>query len=239
MVIEDGNPMQIRKIASDNLPSGLCTEAAVRIVIADDHHVVRRGVRAILECRANWEVVAEAVDGAEALEIVEAEKPDVAIIDYSLPIMNGAQLTKRIRAISPQTEVLIFTMHDSEVLIRDVLKAGAKGYLVKSDAEDLLVRAVEALSRRQPYVTDWFNRALLDRYLASPEEPGELTCLTAREREVVQLVAEGNSSKGVSQVLDISPKTVETYRASAMHKLGLKTTAALVRYAIRNKLVEP
>jgi DNA-binding NarL/FixJ family response regulator len=233
-----GIPMQAMKIAANDVPSSICAESAVRILVADDHPVVRRGVRAILECRTGWEVVAEAVDGAEALKFVEAEKPEVAIVDYSLPVMNGAQLTRRIREVSPQTEVLIFTMHSSEVLIRDVLKAGAKGYLIKSDADYLLVRAVEALCRRQPYVTEWFNRALLDRYLAGPDEPSELTCLTVREREVVQLVAEGNSSKGVSQILNISPKTVETYRASAMHKLGLKTTATLVRYAVRNKLVE-
>lgn len=231
--------MRTARIALDGMAVGACAVPALRILVADDHQVVRRGVRAILERRADWEVVAEAADGAEALQIVEAAKPDVAIVDYSLPVLNGAQLTKRIREVSPLTEILIFTMHDSEVLIRDVLKAGAKGYVVKSDADDQLVRAIEALARHQPYVTDWLNRALFERYLACPDDPGELTCLTAREREVVQLVGEGHSSKNISQVLGLSPKTVETYRASAMHKLGLKTTAALVRYAVRNKLVEP
>lgn len=211
----------------------------VRILIADDHEIVRRGVRAVIEARPTWNVVAEADNGQKALELAEATKPDIAIIDYSLPIINGSQLTRRICQASPRTQVLIFTMHNSETLVRDALSAGARGFLLKSDADRQLTAAIDALSRRQPFFTGSINEALLQLYLSQPQEASTSTLLTPREREVVQLIAEGKSSKEASQVLSISLKTVETHRAAAMHKLGLTTTAALVRYAVRNKLVEP
>jgi DNA-binding NarL/FixJ family response regulator len=211
----------------------------VSILIVDDHGAIRRGVRAILETRDGFEVVAEASTGAEALELATLHKPTVAVIDYSLPVMNGSQLTRRLREASPGTEVLVFTMHESEALVRDVLAAGARGYLLKSDADHQLIAAVNALAHHQPYFTGRVSEALLAHYLAHPNQSSELDLLTGREREVVQLIAEGQSSKKVSETLAISLKTVETHRASAMHKLGLSTTAALVRYAIRNKLIEP
>jgi DNA-binding NarL/FixJ family response regulator len=208
------------------------------IMIADDHDVVRRGGRAIIESRPGWEVIGEADDGAKALAIAEETKPAVAVIDYSLPSLNGAQLTRRIKAVSPSTEILIFTMHDNEMLMRDVLAAGARGFLLKSDADKQLVAAIEAMVRHQPFFTGQVAEAFLKLYLAQPVTSGE-TALTAREREVVQLIAEGHSSKSASRVLDISLKTVESHRGAAMHKLGITTTAALVRYAIRNKFIEP
>ncbi|MDV2983833.1 UNVERIFIED_CONTAM: response regulator transcription factor [Methylobacteriaceae bacterium AG10] len=211
----------------------------VTILIVDDHSAIRRGVRAILEGRDGFEVVAEAGTGVEAIDLAARHQPNVAVIDYSLPAMNGSQLARRIREASPRTEILVYTMHESDALIRDVLGAGARGYLLKSDADQHLVAAVESLAHRQPYFTSRVNEALLAHYLAHPGEGSELDALTAREREVVQLIAEGNSSKQVSAALAISLKTVETHRASAMHKLGLCSTAALVRYAVRNKLVEP
>ncbi|GJD52912.1 Oxygen regulatory protein NreC [Methylobacterium crusticola] len=211
----------------------------VTILIVDDHGAIRRGVRAILETRDGFEVVAEAATGAEAIALAARHRPGVAVIDYSLPVMNGSQLTRRIREASPGTEVLVFTMHESEALVRDVLGAGARGYLLKSDADQQLIAAVDALSRHQPYFTGRVSEALLAHYLTHPGHASELDVLTAREREVVQLIAEGRSSKQVGETLAISVKTVETHRASAMHKLGLSTTAALVRYAVRNKLVEP
>lgn len=211
----------------------------VTILIVDDHDVVRRGVRAILEGRADWKVVGEAGNGPEALELVSHHQPTVAVVDYSLPLMNGSQLTRRIRAISPKTEVLIYTMHDSEALVRDLLRTGARGFLLKSDASDQLIAAVAALSCHQPYFTSRVSETLLAHYLAHPGDAQDRQTLTAREREVVQLIAEGQSNKQVSTTLSISLKTVETHRASAMHKLELTTTAALVRYAIRNRLVEP
>ncbi|MCE4223340.1 response regulator transcription factor [Methylobacterium sp. C25] len=211
----------------------------VSILIVDDHTAVRRGVRAILEAHAGFEVIAEAGTGVEAIDLAVLHKPDVAVIDYSLPAMNGSQLTKRIKEASARTEVLVYTMHESDALVRDVLGAGARGYLLKSDADQHLIAAVEALARHQPYFTGRVNEALLTHYLAHPGESSQLDTLTCREREVVQLIAEGHSSKQVSAVLAISLKTVETHRSSAMHKLSLETTAALVRYAVRNKLVEP
>ncbi|GJE02578.1 MULTISPECIES: response regulator [Methylobacterium] len=211
----------------------------VTILIVDDHGAIRRGVRAILEAHDGVEVVAEAATGAEAIDLAAAHKPTVAVIDYALPVMNGSQLTRRIREASPKTQVLVFTMHESEALVRDVLAAGARGYLLKSDADQQLVAAVDALSRHQTYFTSRVNEALLAHYLAHPGQPSDMDVLTAREREVVQLIAEGQSSKQASETLAISLKTVETHRAAAMHKLGLSTTAALVRYAVRNKLVEP
>ncbi|WP_449375060.1 response regulator [Bosea thiooxidans] len=209
----------------------------VRVLIADDHDIVRRR-RSVVESRPGWEVVAEAQDGREALDLVIASKPDIAIVDYSIPIMNGAQLTRHICAEAPGTQVLIFTMHDSDVLIREVLTAGARGFLVKSDADRTLIAALDALARRQPYFTGQINEAMLKLYLSQPGG-SETSTLTPREREIVQLIAEGNSSKEASRILNISLKTVETHRSSVMHKLNLSTTAALVRYAVRNKIVEP
>lgn len=211
----------------------------VSILIVDDHIAIRRGVRAILEGRDGFEVVAEAGTGAQAIDLAAGHKPDVAVIDYSMPVMNGSQLARRIREASPRTEVLVYTMHESDALVRDVLGAGARGYLLKSDADQHLIAAVDALARHQPYFTERVSEALLAHYLAHPGASSELDTLTCREREVVQLIAEGNSSKQVSEALAISLKTVETHRSSAMHKLGLETTAALVRYAVRNKLVAP
>lgn len=211
----------------------------VNILIVDDHIAIRRGVRAILEAREGFDVVAEAGTGAEAIELAVRHTPDVVVIDYSMPAMNGSQLTRRIREASPRTEVLVYTMHESDALVRDVLGAGARGYLLKSDADQHLIAAVDALAHHQPYFTGRVNEALLAHYLANPGEGSQLDTLTCRERDVVQLIAEGNSSKQVSTALAISLKTVESHRASAMHKLGLQTTAALVRYAVRNKLVEP
>jgi DNA-binding NarL/FixJ family response regulator len=208
-----------------------------RILIADDHDVVRSGLRAILETQEGWEVVGEAADGKTAVDKAMETKPDVAIIDYSLPLANGAEVTRQIRVRVPGIEVLIFTMHDNEEIVRDLLSAGAKGYLLKSDARRFLIAAVESLAAHKPFFTGKVSEALLDTYLAKGR--GTEDILTAREKGVVQLIAEGNSNKKVAEILTLSLKTVETHRASAMRKLNLESTAALVRYAVRNKLVEP
>jgi DNA-binding NarL/FixJ family response regulator len=207
-----------------------------RILIADDHDVVRSGLRAILEAQAGWEIVAEAADGREAVEKAKETKPDVAIVDYSLPVANGAEVARQIRAQVPRAEVLIFTMHDSDDVVRELLAAGAKGYLLKSDARKFLIAAVECLAAHKPFFTGKVSEALLATYLAAHRK-GE-SILTPREKSVVQLIAEGNSNKNIAEFLTLSLKTVETHRASAMHKLNIGSTAALVRYAIRNKLVE-
>jgi DNA-binding NarL/FixJ family response regulator len=209
-----------------------------RILIADDHEVVRSGLRAILETHPGWEVVAEASDGKEAIAKAAEAKPDVAIVDYSLPMMNGAEVTRQIRARVPTAEVLIFTMHDSDVLIGEVLEAGARAYLLKSDAKQYLIAAVESLAGHKPFFTGRVSEQLLDAFLSTHHGKTD-ALLSPRERVIVQLIAEGHSNKEMSEVLNLSVKTIETHRASAMRKLNVTSTAAIVRYAIRNKLVEP
>ena len=208
----------------------------IRILIADDHEVVRSGLRKILEAQPNWEVVAEAGDGKDAIHKAAETRPDVAVLDYSLPLVNGIEATRQIRARLPKTEVLIFTMHDNETLIQELLKAGARGYLLKSDARRHLIGAIESLAVHKPFFTAKVSEALLDSYLTKPHREG--SSLTNRERSVVQLIAEGHTNKQIAHILDISLKTVETHRASVMRKLNLSSSAGLVRYAIRNRIVE-
>ena len=207
-----------------------------RILIADDHDVVRSGLRTILEAQPNWEVVAEAADGKEAILKAIETKPDVAVIDYSLPLINGIEVTRQLRARLPSTEVLIFTMHDNEMVVEELLRAGARGYLLKSDAKNHLIGAIESLATHRPFFSAHVSEALLASFLARAR--GSESKLTNRERGVVQLIAEGHSNKQIAQLLSISMKTVETHRASIMRKLKLSSSAGLVRYAIRNKLVE-
>ena len=209
-----------------------------RILIADDHEVVRSGLRAILEAHEGWEIVAEACDGKEAIEKAVETTPDVAIIDYSLPLMNGIEATRQIRARVPKAEVLIFTMHDSDVLIGELLDAGARAYLLKSDAKQHLIAAVESLASHKSFFTEKVSEKLLDTFLASHHGRQDVM-LSPRERVIVQMIAEGHSNKEMSGILSLSVKTIETHRAAAMRKLGVSSTAELVRYAVRNKLVEP
>ena len=207
-----------------------------RLLVADDHEVVRAGVRHILQGHPGWEIVAEAEDGKEAVAKAIETKPDVAIVDYSLPLMNGIEVTRQIRSRLQGTEVLIFTMHDSDTLVEQLLNAGARGYLLKSDANKNLVEAVESLVEHKPFFTSKVSAALLNSFLARPGR-SELV-LTDRERGVVQLIAEGHTNKKIGELLHISLKTVEFDRAAAMRKLNLNSSAALVRYAIRNRIVE-
>jgi DNA-binding NarL/FixJ family response regulator len=209
----------------------------IRILIADDHEVVRSGLRKILETQPDWEVVAEAADGKDAIKKALATKPDITVLDYFLPFVNGIEATRQIRARLPETEILVFTMHDSETLIQELLRAGARGYLLKSDAKRNLIAAVEALAAHKPFFTSKISEALLISFLARPT--GEASTLTNRERGVVQLIAEGHTNRQVANILNISLKTVESHRAAIMRKLNLTSSASLVRYAIRNKLVEP
>ncbi len=207
-----------------------------RIMIADDHEVVRSGLRKILESQPKWEVVGEASDGKDAVAKALELKPDIAVLDYALPLVNGIEATRQIRARQPRTEVLIFTMHDNETLIRDLLAAGARGFLLKSDAKRFLLAAIESLALHKPFFTAKVSEALLDFFL---KRPGHAQfALTPRERGVVQLIAEGHSNKQIANVLNISLKTVETHRAAVMRKLNLSSSASLVRYAIRNKIIE-
>ena len=207
-----------------------------RILIADDHEVVRSGLRSIIEAQPRWEIVGEAVDGKDAVRKAVDLKPDVAILDYSLPLINGVEATRQIVARSPGSEIMIFTMHDSETLIFDLLKAGARGYLLKSDAGRFLVSDIESLAAHKPFFTARVSETLLDSYLT---RAGTAECiLTPRERGVIQLIAEGHSNKQIANILTISVKTVETHRAAVMRKLNLSSAAGLVRYAVRNKIIE-
>ena len=211
----------------------------VRILLADDHAVVRRGLRALLEARQDFEVCAEASNGREAVELALQHKPDVAVLDLSLTQLNGIEVTRQIRKETPETEVMIFTLHDNEAEIRDVLHAGARGYVLKSEADEQIVRAVESLSRHHAFFSDHVSETLLDSFVEQSGPGSNGSLLTAREREVVQLIAEGNSNKKIAYLLSISVKTVETHRSASMRKLDIHSTAELVRYAVRNKLILP
>jgi DNA-binding NarL/FixJ family response regulator len=214
----------------------------LRILLADDHEIVRRGLKELLEEQAGWTVCAEAANGREAVELAARSRPHVAILDFSMPELNGLEATRRIRQAAPDTEVLVFTMHGSEELIREVLSAGARGYLLKSDATRQLIPAVESVARHMPYFSGQVSTVVLDGFLkGKPAQPVALGAerLTSREREIVQLLAEGNSNKAIASRLDLSVKTVETHRSSVMRKLDLNSLADIVRFAVRNHIIQP
>jgi DNA-binding NarL/FixJ family response regulator len=210
----------------------------LRILIADDHDVVRSGLRTVLEARADWTVVGEARDGKEAIQMANQTKPDIIVVDYGLPVINGVEVTRQIKARHAQVEILMFTMHDDETLVAQALEAGARAYLLKTDARAHLLAAVESLAAHKPFFTGQISETLLNSFLSSrPIERKDV--LAPRERIVVQLIAEGHSNREISEILHVSIKTVEAQRASAMKKLQVTSTAALVRYAIRNKFIQP
>lgn len=208
-----------------------------RILIADDHDAIRRGIRLLVETRPNMRVVAEASTGRDALKAALETKPDIAIIDYSMPGLNGLDLTVSLKKELPRLEIMIYTMHEREDLIVSVLRAGARAFVLKSDSDQHLFSALDALALRRPYFSGSVSETLLEQFLKTKEDTG-LTALSHREREVVQLISEGKINKQVAEILNISIKTVETHRSAAMHKLKLRTTADLVRYAIRNNIVQ-
>jgi DNA-binding NarL/FixJ family response regulator len=213
---------------------------AARIVIADDHEMVRRGLVATLADVERWTVVAQADNGRAAAELVATHKPDIAILDLSMPELNGLDATRRILAARPETCVLILTAHESEQLVREVLAAGARGYVLKSDAGRILVRAVEALLDGQTFFTSKVARLVLEGYLRGGGAEAQETAqtLSAREREIVQLLAEGASNKEVARALGISVKTAETHRSNIMRKMQFASLSDLVKYAVRNKIIE-
>jgi len=211
----------------------------VRILVADDHEVVRQGLRRLLESRPDWEICGEAGTGREAVEKAKQLKPDVVVLDYTMPGLNGAEATRQIVDKVPRAEVLILTMHGSEEMIRGALKAGARGYVLKSDASRDLIAAVHALVEHKSFLSPSASGPILDVYLSGAQPPGPQQVLTAREREILQLVAEGKTNKEIAATLQISPKTVEAHRANMMHKLGFSSVSELVRFAIRNQIIEP
>jgi DNA-binding NarL/FixJ family response regulator len=212
----------------------------VRVLLADDHDVVRRGLRQLLEQQPGLEVCGEATTGREAVELTARLTPNVVILDLTMPEMNGFEATRRIRKAHPGTEVLIFTMHESEHLIREVLAAGARGYILKSDAAGLIVAAIETLAKHKPFFNAKVSETILDALLRQPQngEAPPSDTLTSREREVIQLLAESKTNRQIATILGIAPKTVETHRAAIMKKLNLHSIVDIVRYAVRNKLAD-
>jgi DNA-binding NarL/FixJ family response regulator len=214
----------------------------VRILLADDHDVVRQGLRRLLEAQPGWIVCGEAMDGRQAVARCQEMAPNVAVLDVSMPELNGLEATRQIRKVSPATEILVFTMHQSEQLVRDMLSAGARGYLLKSDASGNIVEAVASLAAHRPYFNMRVSETILAGYLqaitqdSSQRRSGDP--LTPRERKVLQLLAEGKSNKEVARRLEIGVKTVEAHRATLMRKIGANSIVDVVRYAVRNQIVQ-
>jgi DNA-binding NarL/FixJ family response regulator len=215
----------------------------LRILIADDHDLMRRGLKALLQSKPGWTICAEAHTGREAVTKAEELKPDIVILDITMPELNGVEAARRILKASPNTEILVLSVHYSDQLIRDILDAGVRGYIVKSDSDRDLIVAVEALANHKPFFTPRATELILNNFnrgssaAPSPEFIGDR--LTSREREIVQLLSEGKSSKEVASVLSISVKTAETHRANIMRKLEIHSVSELVRYAVRNQIIEP
>jgi DNA-binding NarL/FixJ family response regulator len=214
----------------------------IRILVADDHEVVRHGVRAILERQPNWTVAGEANTGREAVAMALSLKPQIVIMDVSMPELNGLEATRRIVKSLPDVGILILTIHQSEELIRDVLEAGAHGYVLKSDAGRDLVAAVEALCQRRTYFTARVSQLVRDACIRGmsvfhASEPPPAQKLSSREREIVQMVAEGHSSKEIGAQLHLSIHTVDTHRRRIMQKLDVHSVPELVRFAIRHRIV--
>lgn len=214
----------------------------LRILVADDHDLMRHGVKTMLQSHAGWEVCAEAHTGREAVSKAEEMKPDIVVMDISMPELNGVEASRRIRKVSPNSEVLILSVHYSDQLIREILDAGVRGYMIKSDSDRDLIVAVETLAQHKPFFTPRATEVILSNF-SSAAHSAPLAMvggrLTSREREIVQLLAEGKSSKEVASSLCISVKTAETHRANIMRKLQLHTVSELVRYAVRNQIIEP
>jgi DNA-binding NarL/FixJ family response regulator len=210
----------------------------LRILIADDHEIVRKGVRDVIEAHPGWEVCGEAADGQAALEIALREKPDVAVLDVSLPLLNGVALTRRLKQECPATNVLLFTMHDDDETVSGGLAAGARGYVLKTDSERYLEAAISALGANRPYFSSFVSELLLDAAI-NDRKRSRLESFTIRELEVAQLIAEGNSNKQIARQLEISIKTVESHRSAAMRKAGARTAAEFVRFAIKHNLIQP
>jgi DNA-binding NarL/FixJ family response regulator len=214
----------------------------MQILIADDHELVRRGLRTVLESQPGWKVCGEAVNGRQAVELARQLDPDVIVLDVTMPELNGLEATRQIRKALPKAEVLILTIHESDQLVSEVLAAGAHGYILKADTSRLLVSAIESLAQHRPFFTGKVSEVVLSGYLNPGKVPkgatGPVHHLTPREREIVQLLAEGKTNKEVAVALGVSVKTVDAHRANTMHKLNLHSVTDLVRYAIRNAIIE-
>jgi DNA-binding NarL/FixJ family response regulator len=208
------------------------------ILIADDHAVVRTGLRTLLESRQGWQVCAEASDGRDAIAKAIKHKPDVAILDIGMPLLNGVEAARHIRKVSSDTEILILTMHESDDLVQQVVEAGARGYILKDEADRVLLSAVDAVRQHKPYFSTRVSSAAEASDVDSADSSkSPRSRLTPREREILQLLAEGKSNKEVANLLGISVNTAEAHRANIMLKLDVRSLAELVVYAIRNKII--
>ena len=213
----------------------------LRILLADDHTVVRQGLRKVLEERSDWRVVAEAGDGREAVRQAEQHKPDVAILDVAMPLLNGIEATRQIVKRVPNVRVLVLSMHADEAYVIQILHAGAAGYLLKDSADVDLLQAVSAVAEGKSFFSPAIARLMLDDYVKQRSgEPGVIDryeSLSDREREVFQLIAEGKANKDIAAILFISPSTVETHRARIMEKLDVHSAAEIVLYAVRRGVI--
>jgi DNA-binding NarL/FixJ family response regulator len=214
----------------------------LRILIADDHEIVRRGLKSVLSSRRGWTVCAEASTGREAVALASQHRPDIVVMDIAMPGLNGLEATRQLRKALPKTQVMILSLHYSDQLVREVIDSGARGYLLKTDASNDLLNAVEALANNRSFFTSGAAQILIDGFCkpaSAREHPLMRKSLSAREREIVQLLAEGSSSKEVAVALGISVKTADTHRANIMRKLEMHSVSELVRYAVKNNLIEP
>ncbi len=210
----------------------------VRILIADDHELARDGIKARLEKRPGWIVCAEASTGREAVSLTEQLRPDVAVLDIGMAELNGIEAAAQIRKRCPDTEVLMLTLQDSEQQVQAAFAAGAKGFILKTDAARLLEEAIDALLQREPFLSGKIAGQVLNGFLSPPETRQSSTRLTAREREIVQLLAEAKTNKDIARILGVSVKTVDAHRSNIMRKLDLHSVAELVRFAIRNGIIQ-
>ena len=214
--------------------------ARLRILLADDHTMVRQGLRKVIEERPEWEVVAQASDGREAVRLAEEHHPDVAIMDVAMPLLNGIEATRQITRRHPSTRVLILSMHADEAYVAQILQAGASGYLLKDSADVDLMQAVAAVAAGKSFFSPAIARVMLDDYLRQLADKGitdRYESLSEREREIFQLIAEGKTNKEIAALLSVSPSTVETHRAHIMEKLDLHSAAEIVLYAVRRGVI--
>ena len=207
-----------------------------RIVLADDHVLVRQGLKSLLE-REHFQVMAEASDGQDAVRLIETHHPDVAILDISMPTLNGIDAARGLSRTAPKTKVILLTQHEEEQYIHEALEAGVKGYVLKNQVANDLIQAIRQVCRGEFYLSPGISRAVMEAYRNKSERPADP--LTVRERQVLQLIAEGKSTKDTASVLGISVKTAESHRMRLMQKLNIHETASLVRYAVRRGLIQP
>ena len=208
----------------------------IRVVLADDHVLVRQGLKSLLE-REGFQVVGEASDGQEVLRHVQSLQPDIAVVDIRMPILNGLNAARELKRSCPKTKVILLTQHDEDQYVSEAIEAGVMGYVLKNQVASDLLQAMQQVSRNQVYLSPGVSRAVMEAYRSKSEQPGDR--LTLREKQVLQLIAEGKSTKDVASLLGISVKTAETHRTRLMQKLDIHETASLVRYAVRQGIVQP